>query len=1030
MASYCELTDDDSVISESCENTAEPEVIDESFYESSSSSKSAILTKKQSVPMLSDDDDDDQYVAKPKSKKKNVIISDSEDEMEEIEKMLKSNSESDEEKLEIDYDSDSSESLHSINYDDEPLPENIKGNSASGRISSVHNFGNKGSIMNSTLIGGDAKSPRKLNPLNEESTFALSSTNNTINIHNVVPSPRKSTPRGSRAQTSNIKLKESMMTPRAVKHDVSSRSPSPSMDNDDIVDISSDEDIPITPKPQPNLNRITMKQTTLDSMVSVKSEVKEDLNTISSDGSAISLDVTPTEYMEQRNKLQKIQSELLKAKNTLRTINLNALPDKGKLLQQRYATLEQMYDNETKKLEVMNISKEDPPSPDVLKPVAWADIQAGVSAVQPKTFGKKAMATYNAQKALTVDRLAQLHGSLEKCPKEDTLAEDPKGLKVELMPHQKRALAWMMFREKQKPSGGILADDMGLGKTLTMLSLMLKTFEVEKREDSDEDDEENREERDMPRRTKFKGGTLVVCPASLLNQWSGELENRSKRGLASYYVYHGPKRERKAKLLSDYDLVITTYSIVQNEHGEGTVFRVRWRRVILDEAHQIRNHKSLTSVAVCNLPAKSRWALTGTPIHNKELDMFALLKFLRCSPFDDLQVWRRWVGDKSVGGLERLHTVISSLMLRRTKAELMEKGALNCMPERKWELIPVELLKNEQEVYHRVNLFSRTLFAQFLHQRAQKNQDVYDANYANAPNAKGPNNEYFKMRDKLLKMNKIQEVSQHHILVLLLRLRQICCHPSLITAMLDETEELGDDGDEMNDLNLLDQLSKLNLDEDEDAYNPNATPPAGPGEEGGQDLKQATKGFLNPSNPVFSLEHQSSKIKVVLDTLEDKVLGAGDKAIIVSQFPSFLRIVGRFLKERGIEFDQLDGSIPVNKRMGMVDNFNNKNHKMRVLLLSLTAGGVGLNLIGANHLFLLDLHWNPQLENQAQDRIYRVGQTKPVFVYKFIATDTIEERIKQLQDKKLDCATSMLTGTKQAGSSKLTLQDIKMLFDM
>lgn len=149
-------------------------------------------------------------------------------------------------------------------------------------------------------------------------------------------------------------------------------------------------------------------------------------------------------------------------------------------------------------------------------------------------------------------------------------------------------------------------------------------------------DEDN--DREM-HRGKYPGGTLVVCPASLLNQWSGEVEKWTKRGLLSVDQYHGPKREPKAKYLARYDIVITTYSIVMNERDRnGTIFKVRWDRIILDEAHQIRNYKSITSEAVCSLSGKRRWALTGTPVHNKELDMYALLKFLRCSPFDDLQV--------------------------------------------------------------------------------------------------------------------------------------------------------------------------------------------------------------------------------------------------------------------------------------------------------------------------------------------------------------------------------------------------------
>lgn len=99
------------------------------------------------------------------------------------------------------------------------------------------------------------------------------------------------------------------------------------------------------------------------------------------------------------------------------------------------------------------------------------------------------------------------------------------------------------------------------------------------------------------------------------------------------------------------------------------------------------------------------------------------------------------------------------------------------------------------------------------------------------------------------------------------------------------------------------------------------------------------------------------------------------------------------------------------------------------MLLSLTAGGVGLNLIGANYLFLADLHWNPQLEAQAQDRIYRVGQKKPVTIYKFMCTDTVEQKIKLLQDSKLEIANSVLTGAKNTGS-KLTMEDLRTLFDL
>lgn len=182
--------------------------------------------------------------------------------------------------------------------------------------------------------------------------------------------------------------------------------------------------------------------------------------------------------LQQREKVRKIETDLQKAKNLLRTVNLESLPDKGKLIKDRHIVIEKVLLQEVKKMSRMVVSKgkyviitpsviykrniliDDPP--DIQKGIAkeilpsWDEIQANVNSVMPRTFGKQAMSTYNAQKALTMDRLHQLHGSLESCPKEDTFEKDPDGLKVELMPHQKRALAWLMWREKQAPSGGIL----------------------------------------------------------------------------------------------------------------------------------------------------------------------------------------------------------------------------------------------------------------------------------------------------------------------------------------------------------------------------------------------------------------------------------------------------------------------------------------------------------------------------------------------------------------------------------------------
>lgn len=147
---------------------------------------------------------------------------------------------------------------------------------------------------------------------------------------------------------------------------------------------------------------------------------------------------------------------------------------------------------------------------------------------------------------------------------------------------------------------------------------------------------------------------------------------------------------------------------------------MEWERVILDEAHYIRNHKSKACEAVCGLSSRNKWALTGTPIQNKEMDLYAILKFLKCSPFDDLVVWKRWVDNKNDAGKQRLITIMKTIMLRRTKQELQSKGAVQSLPEKNLEIIEISLDRDENLVYQKILLFSQNLFAQFLTQRAEK----------------------------------------------------------------------------------------------------------------------------------------------------------------------------------------------------------------------------------------------------------------------------------------------------------------------
>ncbi|XP_014225120.1 transcription termination factor 2 isoform X1 [Trichogramma pretiosum] len=640
-------------------------------------------------------------------------------------------------------------------------------------------------------------------------------------------------------------------------------------------------------------------------------------------------------------------------------------------------------------------------------------------------LGKKAMETLSKQQSLTHQRLEQLHGSLTTRPTEDQREKDPTGLKITLMPHQQHALAWMKWREKQKPKGGILADDMGLGKTLTMISLILATVNDTKDSDNSSSDTDHSSDSDgwiskkqsKNKHKRYYGGTLVVAPASLLKQWEGEVKNRVKRGLLSVLVFHGNTRYVDDRKLSKFNIVVTTYQTLVREAEKNTGFyKMEWNRIILDEAHYIRNHKSKACTSVCGLLARYRWALTGTPIQNKEMDLYAVLKFLKCSPFDDLQVWKRWVDNKNDAGKQRLIMLMKSLMLRRTKQELQSKGALDSLPDKNIEIVEITMDKDETLAYQKILLFSQNLFAQFLAQRAEKNQlrEIYGGGYSKYD---GKNTHFTKAQKVLLEHHR--SIESHEILVLLLRLRQMCCHPALIHSMLDKQDaEISGLEEDDNSSELLKKLQNMSINENEEV------------DEHVVDYKiddQVVSNLLTKKNPVFNDDRKSSKTRSILQTIKE-IINKGDKLIVVSQWTSYLNILALKLDEvEDACYAKFTGEVAVKNRQAVVDKLNDHHDDVNILLLSLTAGGVGLNLVGANHLLLVDIHWNPQLEAQAQDRIYRFGQKKSVYIYKFICKDTIEERVKNLQDKKLDIANHVLTGTRSV-SSKLTIDDLKMLF--
>ncbi|XP_011671534.1 transcription termination factor 2 [Strongylocentrotus purpuratus] len=555
--------------------------------------------------------------------------------------------------------------------------------------------------------------------------------------------------------------------------------------------------------------------------------------------------------------------------------------------------------------------------------------------------------------------LQGLEQALETRPSEETEADDPSHLEVTLMPHQKQALAWMLWREAQEsPCGGILADEPGLGQNETVISLVIKAVAARKAQKGTETPLSSREMNEAFIRSTC---TLVICPASLIDRWVKKVERCCMPGQLHIHSYHGPNRERHPEELAKYDMVFTSYNLIRSDlleddkepvkndeastgsKNQPALLRVFWDRIILDEADNIKNHKSQTAIAICRLRARARWAVTGYLIQNSTMDMFSLIRFLKFTPFDEYEVWKSEVENAGSTKSETLQKLVKSLVLRRTKDQQTSSGnPIVSLPEKEKKTHLISLSDEERKIYD-----------QFLQQSRSTSNKT-------------------------------------NILVILLRLRQCCCHLSLLKELPDQ-ESCEMDGIE---LDLVRQMKEMGL----------------------GDMTLYPPSFL------------STKIKFVINLLE-KIRAAGpadrpEKSVLVSQWTGMLDVVEHHLKEAGFKCWSIDGDVSPNERDEALKDFNYNPRGRQIMLVSLRTGGATLNLSGGNHLFFLDMHWNPALEDQACDRIYRIGQTRKVHIHKFICSDTIEYRISELQKKKKKLANDVLTGSQE----RLSGADLDFLF--
>ncbi|XP_028777137.1 DNA repair protein RAD5A-like, partial [Neltuma alba] len=330
----------------------------------------------------------------------------------------------------------------------------------------------------------------------------------------------------------------------------------------------------------------------------------------------------------------------------------------------------------------------------------------------------------------------------------------------------------------QMARGGILADAMGLGKTIMTIALLVahsgtggsssSQLMDQPLSESEVNDMVQNSSNVPKKANKFSsfdklrkqrnaltnGGSLIICPMTLLGQWKAEIETHVQTGSLSLYVHYGQSRPKDAKTLAQSDVVITTYGIVasefsgENAEDNGGLFSIRWFRVVLDEAHTIKSSKSQISMATSALIADRRWCLTGTPIQNNLEDVYSLLRFLRIEPWGHWAWWNKLVqkpfeeGDER--GLKLVQSILKPIMLRRTKHSMDRDGKpIIVLPPAEVQIIYCELTEAEKDFYEALFKRSKVKFDQFVEQGRILH------NYAS-------------------------------ILELLLRLRQCCDHPFLV----------------------------------------------------------------------------------------------------------------------------------------------------------------------------------------------------------------------------------------------------------
>lgn len=486
--------------------------------------------------------------------------------------------------------------------------------------------------------------------------------------------------------------------------------------------------------------------------------------------------------------------------------------------------------------------------------------------------------------------------------------------------------------------------------------------------------------------------TLIVAPLALLKQWPHEIETKVKPGhKLSVHVLHGTGKNISTAQLLSYDVVLTNYETLAADfksldtRSTSTILlqpTVQFYRVILDESHLIKNRKTFAARAAFKLNAKYRLAISGTPIMNKTDEMFSLMCFLRIPDYMDWGYFNAHIGlhlrkknarpEERSSAQRKLNDFCSEMMLIRSKSDLVDGQPIINIPERSYRTERCQFDTRELDTY--TALENKVMREVRTHMRTKQNNFAY-------------------------------------VLVRLLRLRQACCHPSLVmeNGLNDDEEMEEQDSDAVSE-------SDSGADVDGDLEPSPTKSQRSAKSKTIARIKTRTEEYYRQIDRIYE---PSTKIRKTLEILtEIRDNAPGEKALVFSWFTSFLDILVVALRRAGFgaHVKRYDGTMSPADKDTAVTEFMDPNSGTTILLLSLKSGNAGLNLNRANHVLFMEPYWNPFVETQAIDRAHRIGQTRPVIVYRLTIPKTIEERVLELQEKKKRMVgTTLGTGVENSG---------------